>query len=137
MKLIILVAILFLSGCDTIQGIRMPVSPSFDQSCECAVTNLEESGYSSKIDEVNQLSVSKNDKYLFSVYPSESGVMKMYLYSLNSPLPCDHANQAYEEMRNFLQLLENSCGYKPSEYSVSFECSSNKARQNRPAGWTR
>ncbi|MGP4844388.1 hypothetical protein ACTXGQ_09685 [Marinobacter sp. 1Y8] len=117
---------LFLVGCDTLQGVSMPVHPEYEGDWLCATQSLGQEGYLATVDSYNQLSVTKEGQYLFSVAPSKNGAMQVYLYSMNAPLPCSVADQSYQGMRIFLRAMQSSCGYVAQDYSVSFECSSNQ-----------
>lgn len=124
MRNFLIVMSVLLAGCDSIQGITMPVHPHYDGDWTCVTEELEQDGYRTSLDTSNQLSVMKGDQYLFSVYPNNYGDMKIYLYTMNTPLSCSVADRSYREMLRFLDVMENSCGYTAQSYSVSFECRS-------------
>lgn len=126
MKGLFAVLSLVLVGCDTLHGVRMPIHPEFEGDWSCVTQSIEQKGYLATVDSHNQLSVTKEGQYLFSVAPSKHGAMQIYLYSMNAPLSCSVADQSYREMRNFLRVMESTCGYTAQDYSVSFECSSNQ-----------
>ena len=117
---------LILVACDTLDGVRMDVRPKFQSDWSCVTRNLDKVGYQYNIDNSNQLSVSKEGRYLFFVNSTESSMMQMYFYVMGGTLPCSVADESYSEMRKFMVEVEHSCGYKAQEYSVSLECSSEK-----------
>lgn len=126
MKFCLSLLLLVLAGCDTMQGINMPVVPAYKGEWQCAINSLSKLGYESKLSEGNQLSVFSGGDYLFSVYADDHGTMRLYLYSMNTPLSCKSADRAYSEMKSFLSLLSRECGYQQESVSVSLECSPNK-----------
>lgn len=120
------VTLLILTGCDTLHGIRMPVSPPFEGDWACAVGRMESEGYSLETDDIGQLSVAANGRYLFSAYPNRDGAMKLYSHTLHRPPTCSDADEAYHAMKTLVRALEKDCGYMTESYSVAFECSSNR-----------
>jgi hypothetical protein len=115
-----------LSGCDTLHGIRMPVSPPFErENWACAVGGMESEGYSLETDDTGQLSVAANGQYLFSAYPNRNGDMELYSYAFHRPPSCSDAQEAYRAMKALVRTLEQDCGYTAESHSVALECSSN------------
>jgi len=127
MKYLAILIVIFLVGCDTLQGLRVPVKPGYEGSWSCVVDKLGTIGTEGKIDNANQLSVSdaSSKEYLFTVTPNHDGVMELYFMQMHSPPGCAETMNSFSKIQKFINLMELHCGYKAKNYSASMQCGSN------------
>jgi len=131
MKYILLSTLILIVGCDTIHGLRLPVKPAYEDGWECVYNNIASINLRAEPKNENQLSISSNEsgKYLFSVMPKYGNQMELYFMQMHAAPSCEETNASLIEMKEFLQLMEKYCGYTPSSYETTMECSSNKSMQ--------
>lgn len=129
MKYVLLFTLILISGCDTLHGLRLPVKPAYEGSWDCVYDNIASINLKAEPSNENQLSISSNEsgKYLFSVMPKNGNEMELYFMQMHAAPSCEEANVSLIKMKEFLQLMEQHCGYNSSSYETSMECSSNKA----------
>jgi hypothetical protein len=116
------------SGCDSINGLRMPVVPAFEGDWGCVVDSLPEYGMRGKIDEFNQLNVKsvENGGYLFSVDPKRDGTMQLYFLQMHMAPECHRVSDSFRYMNQFIDAMETNCSYKATSYSANMDCLTNK-----------
>lgn len=128
MKKIILSMLAILSGCDSIQGLRMPITPAFIGSWSCALENLDEIGAKGNVGQYSQLSISGLDNnYMFTASPRENNTLELYYLYMNSLPSCEEAANSFSKMQEFIKLMEAHCAYKPESVEANMQCGSNKA----------
>ena len=120
---------ILISGCDTLHGLRLPVSPAYEGSWDCVYDNIASINLKAERRNENQLSISSSEsgKYLFSVMPKNGNEMELYFMQMHAAPSCEETDASLIKMKEFLQLMEQHCGYDSSSYETSMECSSNKA----------
>jgi len=107
----------------------MPVKPAYEGSWDCVYENIASINLQAEPRNENQLSISsvESGKYLFSVMPEYGREMELYFMQMHAAPSCEETNASLIKMKEFLQLMEQYCGYKPLSYETTMECSSNKA----------
>lgn len=131
MKYILLFTLILIAGCDTLHGLRLPVKPAYEGSWDCVYDNIASINLKAEPRNENQLSISSNEsgRYLFSVMPKYGNEMELYFMQMHVAPSCEETNASLIKMKEFLQFMEQYCGYMPSSYETTMECSSNKSMQ--------
>jgi len=129
MRYILFFTLILIAGCDTLHGLRLPVKPAYEGSWDCVYENIASINLKAEPRNEKQLSIAsiESGKYLFSVMPKYGSEMELYFMQMHVAPSCEEANASLVKMKEFLQLMEQHCGYKPSSCETSMECSSNKA----------
>ncbi len=132
MRLIPILLISLLSGCDISRGLHVTVEPQYEGKTGCIVDHIRSIGLSAEFMDHNQLAVSNvsSGQLLFHVYPNLNDAMLIYYAGFGDPPSCDKIESSPSKVKDFLSLMQKHCNYHASSYEISMECRSNKGLQS-------